>query len=198
MGGVTANANERIRWLHKKIADGSYPNAVRLSERFGVSRRQATRDVEYMRRELSAPIEYDKSRRGFYYSADFALPATISVAQPDDYVECIAAMGDISAAGGARSIGDNSELTQMSIPYTAILEIPDKLTVIKLGRLISGRVPARRGDKKSRYICEFGSVEAFLGAIMALGAPVTIVSPEWLRQRLLENAESLIKANGDV
>ncbi len=198
MGGVTANANERIRWLHKKIADGSYPNAVRLSERFGVSRRQATRDVEYMRRELAAPIEYDKSRRGFYYSADFALPTTISVAQPDDYVECIAAMGDISAAGGALNLGDDSELTQMSIPYTAILEIPDKLTVIKLGRLISGRVPARRGDKKSRYICEFGSVEAFLGAIMALGAPVTIVSPEWLRQRLLENAESLIKANGDV
>lgn len=198
MGGVTANANERIRWLHRKIADGSYPNAVRLSERFGVSRRQATRDVEYMRRELSAPIEYDKSRRGFYYSGDFSLPATISIAQPDDYVECIAAMGDISAAGAAPMVGGNGEVTQMSIPYTAILEIPEKLTVLKLGRLITGRLPARRGDKKNRYICEFGSVEAFLGAVMALGAPVRIVSPEWLRQRLLENAESLIKANEDV
>ncbi len=198
MGGVTASANERIRWLHKKIADGSYPNAVRLSERFGVSRRQATRDVEYMRRELSAPIEYDKSRRGFYYSADFALPATISVAQPDDYVECIAAMGDISAVGISSAFIGDGELTQMSIPYTAILEIPDKLTVLKLGRLITGRLPARRGDKKNKYICEFGSVEAFLGAIMALGVPVKIVSPEWLRMRLLKNAELLINANDHV
>ena len=39
------NANERIQWLHKRICDGRYPNAMRLSERFGISHRQAQRDV---------------------------------------------------------------------------------------------------------------------------------------------------------
>ena len=82
----SSSAEERIRWLHKRITDGSYPNAVRLSERFGISRRQATRDVEYMRRELGAPVEYDPKRRGFYYSEAFSLPATINTAQADDYV----------------------------------------------------------------------------------------------------------------
>lgn len=191
MGGVSAE--ERIRWLHKRIADGAYPNAVRLSERFGISRRQATRDVEYMRRELSAPIEYDHVRRGFYYSADFTLPTTISVAQPDDYVELIAAMGDMT--NGAVGGGD---MTQMTIPYTAVLEIPDKLTVVKLGKIITGRAPHVRGSgENKRYMCEFASVEAFLGAIMAIGEPVKIVSPEWLRKRLLANASSLVDANKD-
>lgn len=191
MGGVSAD--ERIRWLHKRIADGAFPNAVRLSERFGISRRQATRDVEYMRRELSAPIEYDRVRRGFYYSSEFTLPTTISVARPDDYVELIAAMGEMTndAVGG-------NDMTQMSIPYSAVLEIPDKLTVLKLGKIITGRAPHVRGaGENKRYICEFASVEAFLGALMAVGEPIRIVSPEWLRVRLLENAAALVRANKD-
>lgn len=187
-----ASADDRIRWLHKRIADGSYPNAVRLSERFGISRRQATRDVEYMRRELGAPVKYDRVRRGFYYTSEFALPAAINVAQPDDYVELIAAMGDMT--GG--TVG--ADMTQMSIPYSAVLEIPDKLTVVRLGKLITGRAPVHRGaGEGKRYLCEFASVEAFLGALMAIGKPVRIVSPEWLRSRLMENIAALAGANNE-
>ena len=48
------NANTRIQWLHKKISMNSYPNAQRLAERFGISHRQAQRDLDYLRRELEA------------------------------------------------------------------------------------------------------------------------------------------------
>ncbi len=190
----TASADERIRWLNKRIAEGSYPNAVRVSERFGISRRQATRDVEYMRDFLNAPIKYDAKRKGFYYSEPFSLPEAISVADSDDYVELIAAMsGMADERGGFASI---DEATQMSIPYTALLEIPDKLTAMKLNRMITGKVGARRGQgADNRYYCEFGSVEAFLGVLMAIGAPIKIISPEWLRSKLTQNAAGLLEAN---
>ena len=64
-------AVERIIWLHKRIKDGYYPNAMRLSERFGISHRQAQRDCDYLRRKIGAPIEFDRSRQGYYYTDDF-------------------------------------------------------------------------------------------------------------------------------
>ena len=151
--------------------------------------------VRYVQRarELGAPVEYDSKRRGFYYSEAFSLPATINTAQADDYVGILAAMSDISqdTYGGQDSI-------QMSIPYDAVLEIPDKLTVMKLGKIITGRVPSHRGSGENRYYCEFGSVEAFLGVLMALGEPVRIVSPDWLRERLRDNIACLLKANNET
>ena len=49
-------ASTRIQWLHKKLLTGSYPNAQRMAERFHMSHRQAQRDIDYLRRELGAPI----------------------------------------------------------------------------------------------------------------------------------------------
>lgn len=46
------NANTRIQWLHKKMTMNSYPNAQRLAERFGISHRQAQRDMDYLRLSL--------------------------------------------------------------------------------------------------------------------------------------------------
>ena len=59
------SANNRIQWLHKRIADMRYPNANRLAERFGISHRQAQRDVEYLKNTLGAPLAYNAEHRGF-------------------------------------------------------------------------------------------------------------------------------------
>ena len=80
------NANTRIQWLHKKMTLNSYPNAQRLAERFGISHRQAQRDLNYLRCELGAPIEYDNSKKGFYYSHAFSLPVLISSDNDDLYI----------------------------------------------------------------------------------------------------------------
>ena len=72
------SANTRIQWLHKKMTMKSFPNAQRLAERFGISHRQAQRDLDYLRRELGAPIEYDAKKKGFYYTSPFVLPLLIS------------------------------------------------------------------------------------------------------------------------
>ena len=83
------NASKRIQWLHKYIVEMRYPNAGRLAERFGISHRQAQRDVDSLRNNLGAPLAYSAEHRGFYYTADYSLPSYAMAANEFDYVEAV-------------------------------------------------------------------------------------------------------------
>ncbi len=176
-------ANLRIQWLHDKISEMQYPNAMRLAEKFGISHRQAQRDVNFLKNELNAPLKYDAARKGFYYCSDFSLPVYFTTANDEEYI--------VSMAGSAGYVSEKSgrSVMQMQIPYSALVEIKDKLTAIKFGKFII--------DEKSpnQYICEFHSIELFLGAILSAESSVKILKPDWLRARLLSAAEKVIFAN---
>ena len=172
------NANDRIQWLHKRIATKHYPNATLLAERFGISHRQAQRDVEALK-ELGAPIAYDAARRGFYYTAAYSLPTYTKTVDSADFVEAVT--GDDAHAA--------REILQIQIPYTARLRIPDKLTQLEFGRFITDR------QKGNEFVCEFHNVEIFLGAIFAAKTAITVLEPEWLRERLVDAATRILKSN---
>jgi predicted DNA-binding transcriptional regulator YafY len=66
---------ERVFWFDGELKRQRYPNAARLAEKFEVSGKTAQRDIALLRDRLLAPIEYDFSRKGYYYTADhFELP----------------------------------------------------------------------------------------------------------------------------
>jgi len=174
------SANNRIQWFHKRTADMRYPNASRLSERFGISHRQAQRDVEYLKNVLGAPLAYNAERRGFYYTEEFALPTYTAVEGEIDYVDAVT---------GTESPAARREILQMQIPYSAVVHIPDKLTRLELQQFIVGE------ESRGNYVCEFHSVEMFLGVIFSSEADITIVKPDWLRQRLARAAERVLKNN---
>ncbi len=74
----------RIYFIDRKIASGSFPNARQLATDYETSIASINRDIAFMRDMLNAPIEYDASHRGFYYSqqafrltAGFAGPAEL-------------------------------------------------------------------------------------------------------------------------
>jgi predicted DNA-binding transcriptional regulator YafY len=175
-------AVERIIWLHKRIKDGYYPNAVRLSERFGISHRQAQRDCDYLRRKLNAPVEFDRSRQGYYYTEPFSLPDSIRVEDPRD-ISNIVALADMLG-------GNDGESTQISIPYTALLQIPDKLAALELAPFVTKRV-----GSKGKYICEFQNIRVFFGALIASDAEIRILEPEWLREDFCRSLDRLRAAN---
>ncbi len=178
-------AVERVIWLHKRIKDGYYPNAMRLAERFGISHRQAQRNCDYLRRELHAPIAFDRSRQGYYYTEPFSLPDSIRVEDPRD-ISNIVALADM--LGGA-----DDGATQIGIPYSAILQIPDKLTALELAPFVTRRI-----GNKGRYICEFQNIRVFFGALIAADAEIRIVEPEWLRDDFLRTLGMLLAANSDI
>ena len=179
------NANIRIQWLHKKLTMKSYPNAQRLAERFGISHRQAQRDFDYMRRELGAPIAYDNSRKGFYYEESYVLPVLLSSDNDDLYIP------EIFNVHSKQELGADESIIQMQIPYSATIEIKNKLTALELSNYIVARAPL------DRYVCEFHSVEKFLGLLLSMDADFRIVEPYWLREKILRSARRVVENNKD-
>lgn len=178
------DANTRIQWLHKKIAMKSYPNAQRLAERFGISHRQAQRDLDYLKSKLAAPIAYDPKRKGFYYTESFNLPLLLSSDNDELYIKEI-----LQADSGELEAEDS--IIQMQIPYSALVEIPDKLTALELSRYIIAK------KNNDRYLCEFHSIEKFIGVLFSLGGAFRIVEPVWLREKVIERANLALSSNGD-
>ena len=58
----------RLLFIDRAIRAGRHPNCSSLGEEWEVSPRTIQRDVDYLKYELDAPIEYDAQRHGFYYS----------------------------------------------------------------------------------------------------------------------------------
>lgn len=174
------NASKRIQWLHKYIVEMRYPNAGRLAERFGISHRQAQRDVDALRRDFGAPMAYSATHRGFYYTAPFTLPSYTVDANELSYVDAVT---------GTSAEMAQEEILQMQIPYSAVVRIPDKLTRLELRKFIVEE------QGKDRYLCEFHSVEVFLGLVLCAETAITVLEPEWLRQRLVEAAKRILRNN---
>lgn len=179
------SANERIQWLHKKISEDSYPSIAHLTEKFSISRRQAQRDVDYLRRELGAPVAYSTLYRGYYYTSPFSIPLMLQTQNDADFHDVISGIRHFESGNADRTV------MQLQLPYNATLEIKDRMTVLNLRSLIVSDEPHHR------YRCEFPSVEIFLGIIISTGADIKIVEPDWLRERLLEFAHRIIKNNGN-
>ncbi|MBQ9131883.1 MAG: hypothetical protein IJX62_05380 [Clostridia bacterium] len=177
------NANTRIQWLHKKIALNSYPNAQRLAERFGISHRQAQRDLDYLRRELEAPIAYDNRRKGFYYTAPFTLPLLLTSDNDELYIP------EILTVKSRQELAADESIIQMQIPYSATVEIPNKLAALELDNYIISREP------RNRYICEFHSIEKFIGRLLSVDADFRLIEPAWLRERIVSSANRVLKNN---
>ena len=176
-------ANDRIQWLHKKICEESYPSAVDLATKFSISRRQAQRDVDKLKNELGAPIVYSYTYNGYYYSKEFSLPYMQEFENDSDLYDVIKSMREIEAAKAERG------MLQLQLPYTAVLHIPDRATVVELRSLIIENLPQRN------YRCEFQSIELFLGILISSGTNIKIIEPEWLRERLIELAKNAINNN---
>ena len=89
----------RIQWIDARIRDGRYPNCTSISREFSISVRQASRDVEYLKYSMGAPVEYSKERNGYHYTdPTFVLPAFILAERERELLGFLAAR--YAQAGG--------------------------------------------------------------------------------------------------
>ena len=180
---MTVNDRDRIQWLHKKICEEAYPSAIDLANKFSISRRQAQRDVDKLKKQFGAPIFYSHTKGGYYYLESFTLPYMREFENDSDLHDVISSIREIEIDKAERG------MLQLQLPYTATLHIPDRMTVLELRSLITEDLPQKN------YRCEFQSIELFLGILISSGANIKIVEPDWLRQRLLELAKKAIESN---
>lgn len=56
----------RLQAILKAVQAGGFPNSSDFSDQLEVSRRTILRDIEFLRTEWGAPIQYDESRKGYF------------------------------------------------------------------------------------------------------------------------------------
>jgi predicted DNA-binding transcriptional regulator YafY len=72
----------RIYFIDKRIAEGRYPSTRDLAAEWETSMSTISRDIDFMKAQLGAPIEYDPVRRGYYYGEKtYRLPAGFTTAE---------------------------------------------------------------------------------------------------------------------
>ena len=185
---MRVSANSRIQWLHEELVRNTFPRAARLAERFGISRRQAQRDIDFLKKQLGAPLEYDQHIMGYRYTKPFTLPVSMKN-ENDGGLSRLPInplgrdmMGDYSAEA-------DSIIIQGQIPYTATLGITDKLTVLEMRSYIISE------ETRGQFLCEFHNIDRFLCAILTARSGIRIIEPAWLRDKLLHMAEKAIANN---
>lgn len=66
----------RLIYIDEAIRENKYPNCTTIAREFEVERKTIQRDIDFMRDQLKAPIEFDPKRNGYCYTeADYFLPA---------------------------------------------------------------------------------------------------------------------------
>lgn len=191
MSAMKASPYIRIQWFHEELTRKTYPNAVQLSERFHISVRQAQRDITYLRKQLGAPLRYDIGRQGYAYTAPFSLPVML-VSENDESRSHTREQRFADTAGDAGQPEADNVIIQSQIPYTAVLKIEDRLTVLEMRSYILSR------ERKGTYLCEFHNIDRFLCAILTARSGIRILEPDWLRERLLRMAERAVASNADA
>ena len=61
-------AYERYIWFHQQMKRDKYPTLEKLRDKFEISERQSQREIDNMRTFFSAPIEYCRDHKGYYYT----------------------------------------------------------------------------------------------------------------------------------
>lgn len=80
----------RLLFIKQEIKSGKYPNCAQLAGAYEVSTKTILRDIEYLKYQRDAPIEYDPLKKGYYFTEpEWDLPA-VNISEGDAFAICIA------------------------------------------------------------------------------------------------------------
>lgn len=69
--------------LDQEIRSGKHPNCLTFAEEWQVSQKTIQRDIDFLRDQQGAPIEYDREKKGFYYSDPNWFLPSLSLSEGD-------------------------------------------------------------------------------------------------------------------
>ena len=95
---------ERFVWFDNEARHGRFLNASKLSEYFEIAPKTAQRSIDHFRDRLHAPLEYDLSRKGYYYT-DPAFQLPITRISEEELLALLISRKLINEPGGCRTKG---------------------------------------------------------------------------------------------
>ena len=81
---------ERMMRIHQAIQSGKYPSGAALAREMEVSSKSVQRDLDFMRDRLNLPLEYDRSRFGFYYTEKVSSFPTLQITEGELFALVVA------------------------------------------------------------------------------------------------------------
>jgi hypothetical protein len=75
--------HSRLLFIDRKIGEGRYPNCGTLTEEWEVSGKTIMRDLDYMRYQSEAPLEYSAKHRRYYHTEENFKLSAISTKEGD-------------------------------------------------------------------------------------------------------------------
>ena len=63
----------RMQHIDRELRSKRYPNCTRIARYFNVSSKSIQRDIDFMRDMMNAPINYDRRKRGYFYTGEWVL-----------------------------------------------------------------------------------------------------------------------------
>src|SRR5271154_6323888 len=81
---------ERMLRIHQALQAGGFPNASKLAREVEVSTKTIHRDIEFMRDRLNLPIEFDKTRNGYFYTGEVSSFPTMQITEGEIFALVVA------------------------------------------------------------------------------------------------------------
>ena len=81
----------RLMELDRRIRDKKFPNCLTFSVDWGVSRKTVQRDMDFLRDQLGAPLDYDREKKGFFYADEHWFLPSVSLSEGELLATLLAA-----------------------------------------------------------------------------------------------------------
>src|SRR5580693_8891878 len=81
---------ERMLRIHQALQAGGFPNASSLARAIEVSTKTIHRDLEFMRDRLNLPLEFDGSRKGYFYDGEVSSFPTMQITEGEIFALVVA------------------------------------------------------------------------------------------------------------
>ncbi len=124
---------ERMLRIHQAVQARSYPNATRLAAELEVCTKSVHRDLDFMRDRMLLPLEFDWSRKGYYYTQEVTAFPMIQMSEGELVAMVVAekALQQYRGTSFEKPLLSAVKKMQQSLPETVSVHLAD------LGRAIS-------------------------------------------------------------
>ena len=118
---------ERMLRIHQMIQSGDFPNASGIATELEVSAKSIHRDLEFMRDRLALPLEYDSSRKGYYYTQEVSAFPTLQITEGELFALLVAekALQQYRGTTFERPLVSAFKKMASSLPDTVSLNLAD-------------------------------------------------------------------------
>ena len=118
---------ERMLRIHQAIQAGQCPGVRDLALELEVSTKSIHRDLEFMRDRLELPLEFDRTRRGYFYTEQVNAFPTVQITEGELFALLVAekALQQYRGTSFERPLLSAIRKMQESLPETISLDLVD-------------------------------------------------------------------------